>query len=309
MSEKHKSVCVVGLGYIGLPTASLLGTRGYKVLGIDVSKSVVDTINQGSVHIIEPDLDILVKSAVQSGNLRASLTPEEADVFILAVPTPFKGDHQPDLSYVEKATDSIVSVIRPGNLVILESTSPVGTTTDIVARRLAASGLKIGEQVFVAHCPERVLPGRILTELVENDRIVGGINEASANAAAGFYMEFVRGEVHVTDCARRPSLRNSSRTPTATSTSPLPMSSPSSATSSGSMSGMSLRWRTGIRASRSCSRVRALADTASPSIPGSSSPMRRRKPGSSAPRARSMMRSRTGWSAGSRRRRRSSATR
>ena len=199
MSDKYKKICVIGLGYIGLPTASLLGTRGYQVVGVDVSKNVVDTINQGNAHIVEPDLDILVKSAVQSGNLRASLVPEEADVFIIAVPTPFKDDHKPDLDYVEQATTDIIPFVRPGNLVILESTSPVGTTVDTIAKRLEHSGLKIGEQLFVAHCPERVLPGRILTEMVENDRIVGGINEASAAAAADFYAEFVRGEVLTTD--------------------------------------------------------------------------------------------------------------
>jgi UDP-N-acetyl-D-mannosaminuronic acid dehydrogenase len=191
----------LGLGYIGLPTASLLGTRGYKVVGVDVSAKVVDTINQGNVHIVEPDLDILVKSAVQSGNLRASLVPEESDVFIIAVPTPFKDGHQPDLSYVEQATADILPFVRPGNLVVLESTSPVGTTLEIVAKRLEPCGLRIGEQIFVAHCPERVLPGRILTELVENDRIVGGINEASSAAAADFYAEFVRGAVLTTDAS------------------------------------------------------------------------------------------------------------
>lgn len=199
--QEGKKVCVVGLGYIGLPTASLLGARGFQVVGVDVSKQVVDTINQGGVHIIEPDLEILVKSAVHSGRLRASLTPEEADIFVIAVPTPFKGAHEPDLAYVEMATDSLVPVVRAGNLVILESTSPVGTTINVVAKRLEKSGLRVGDQIHVAHCPERVLPGRILTELVENDRIVGGINEASAEAAAGFYAEFVRGEIHKTDAS------------------------------------------------------------------------------------------------------------
>ena len=199
MAALDKLVCVVGLGYIGLPTASLLGTKGYKVYGIDTSQHVVDTINQGKIHIVEPDLDILVKSAVQSGNLSAGLEPQEADIFIIAVPTPFKGNHQPDLSYVEAATRKIAPYVRPGNLVILESTSPVDTTEGVVARILKENGLNTDTEVFVAHCPERVLPGRILTELVENDRIVGGINEASTQQAVEFYQTFVRGEVLSTD--------------------------------------------------------------------------------------------------------------
>ncbi len=199
MTKNKQKICVIGLGYIGLPTASLLGTKGFQVHGVDVTPSVVDTINQGRIHIVEPDLDILVKSAVGSGNLQAGLEPEEADIFILAVPTPFKGDHQPDLSYVEDATRRIAPYVRPGNLVILESTSPVGTTDNVVAKILAAEGHKIGDEVFVAHCPERVLPGRILTELIENDRIVGGVNERSTAKAVEFYHSFVRGEVLATN--------------------------------------------------------------------------------------------------------------
>lgn len=195
MSTSTKTICVIGLGYIGLPTASLLGTKGYKVHGVDVSPKVVETINKGGIHIVEPDLDILVKSAVQAGNLNAALEPTEADIFIIAVPTPFTDGKKPDLSYVEKATQSICSYVKPGNLVILESTSPVGTTDEIVARILAENGHNVGTDVFVAHCPERVLPGRILVELVENDRVVGGINEASTQVAVAFYEEFVRGEV------------------------------------------------------------------------------------------------------------------
>ena len=199
MSVLDKTVCVVGLGYIGLPTASLLGTKGYRVHGVDTSQHVVDTINQGKIHIVEPDLDILVKSAVQAGNLTASLEPVEADIFILAVPTPFKGDHEPDLTYVETATRQIAPYVRPGNLVILESTSPVGATDGIVARILNELGHNTEKDVFVAHCPERVLPGRILAELVQNDRIVGGINEASTDMAVEFYHSFVSGEVLSTD--------------------------------------------------------------------------------------------------------------
>jgi UDP-N-acetyl-D-mannosaminuronic acid dehydrogenase len=193
--KKFNKICVVGLGYIGLPTASLLGTKGYEVLGVDVSDEVVDTINRGEIHIVEPDLDLLVKSAVNSGNLKAAKEPAEADVFIIAVPTPFKEGYKPNLSYVETATRNIAPYVKPGNLIILESTSPVGTTDDCVAKILAQEGHNIDNDVFVAHCPERVLPGRILIELIQNDRIVGGINDKATQAAASFYKEFVSGEV------------------------------------------------------------------------------------------------------------------
>jgi len=194
-----KTICVVGLGYIGLPTASLLGTKGYTVYGVDTSQHVIDTINKGDIHIVEPDLDVMVRSAVQSGNLRAFSEPKEADVYIIAVPTPFKDGHEPDLSFVESATRMIAPCVKRGNVVILESTSPVGTTDGVVARILEEHGHAVGKEVFVAHCPERVLPGRILIELVENDRIVGGINEKSTRVAVDFYNSFVRGEVLATD--------------------------------------------------------------------------------------------------------------
>ena len=206
MSERFQKICVMGLGYIGLPTASLLGTKGYQVQGVDVSQEVVDTINDGRIHIVEPDLDIMVKSAVQAGKLTTSLEPCEADIFVIAVPTPFKSSvdknhisgKQPDLSYIDQATRKISPYIKPGNLVILESTSPVGTTDEVVAQILKEEGHNVGEDVFVSHCPERVLPGRILIELVENDRVVGGINEASTKVAVDFYEEFVRGDVLAT---------------------------------------------------------------------------------------------------------------
>ncbi len=198
MSEQSKKICVIGLGYIGLPTASFLGTKGYDVHGVDISQHVVDTINDGRIHIVEPDLDIMVKSAVQGGKLKASLEPCEADIFIIAVPTPFKEGKKPDLSYVAAATKKISPFIKPGNLVILESTSPVGTTDEVVAQILKDDGHKVGEEVYIAHCPERVLPGRILIELVENDRVVGGINDASTQITVEFYESFVRGEVLAT---------------------------------------------------------------------------------------------------------------
>lgn len=195
----NQKICVVGLGYIGLPTASFLGTKGYDVCGVDVSPEVVETINRGDIHILEPDLDVLVKSAVGSGRLRAVGEPEEADIFIISVPTPLAEDNTPDLSYVEAAGRSVAGVLQPGNLVILESTCPVGTTEDLLVPLLRETGLAIGNEVFVAHCPERVLPGRILSELVENDRIVGGVNDASADAAAAFYAAFIRGRVYKTN--------------------------------------------------------------------------------------------------------------
>ncbi len=207
---ENTRICVVGLGYIGLPTASLLATKGYRIHGVDVSERVVATINEGRIHIREPELDVLVKSAVQSGRLKAALEPAAAEVFILAVPTPFKGEHEPDLNYVEAATRSIAPHIKAGDLVILESTSPVGTT-EKVAEWLAemrpdlSLPARIGgvadpeNAVFVAHCPERVLPGHILRELIENDRIVGGVDEASTKAAARFYNSFVSGKVLETD--------------------------------------------------------------------------------------------------------------
>lgn len=192
MTEQR--ICVVGLGYIGLPTASLLATKGYRVHGVDVSERVVATISEGRIHIVEPDLDIMVRAAVASGNLSASLVPSEADIFILAVPTPFTQGHAPDLSYVETATRSVAPFVQSGNLVILESTSPVGTT-ERVAEILFAERPDLRGEIALAHCPERVLPGQILRELVDNDRVVGGIDHHSTEVASAFYRRFVRGEV------------------------------------------------------------------------------------------------------------------
>ncbi|MBT3261220.1 UDP-N-acetyl-D-mannosamine dehydrogenase [bacterium] len=194
----EKKVCVLGLGYIGLPTASILANKGYDVLGVDVSKKIVDTINRGEIHIVEPDLDVLVKSAVNSGQLTASLNPASADIFYICVPTPFKEDHKPDISYVISATESILPYVKKGNLVILESTSPPKTTLK-VAEILKKTGFAIGEEVFVAHAPERVLPGKILHEAIYNDRIIGGINDKSAQICQQFYKTFVQGNIYVTD--------------------------------------------------------------------------------------------------------------
>ncbi len=199
MTESTKRVCVLGLGYIGLPTASILASKGYDVIGVDVQRNIVETINRGDIHIEEPGLDLLVKSAVNSGKLKATVEPEAADVFFISVPTPLTEDNAPDLTYVEAASRAITPFLKPGNLVILESTSPPGTTDDIVAPIVAESGLTLGEELFVAHAPERVLPGHILREAVENDRIVGGIDPQSTQAAANFYATFVGGTIFSTD--------------------------------------------------------------------------------------------------------------
>lgn len=199
--KTFNKVCVIGLGYIGLPTAAVIASRGIEVLGVDVSTYAVDTINQGKIHIVEPDLDMLVQAAVMTGKLKAATTPDIADAFILAVPTPFKEDKKPDLSFIEAAVKSIAPVLKAGDLIILESTSPVGTTekishwlaelrTDLVLPHQDPDNA----QLYVAHCPERVLPGRILEELVSNDRIIGGITPRCAEVATSLYQQFVRGE-------------------------------------------------------------------------------------------------------------------
>ncbi len=194
---ESKKICVIGLGYIGLPTAALLANRGYRVHGVDVVQKVVDTINEGKVHIIEPGLDSFVQSAVQSGNLKAHVTPVESDVFMIAVPTPLAKDNKPDITYVISATEAIAPFIKEGDLIILESTSPVGTT-EKVRDVLEASGIDTGK-VHLAYCPERVLPGNTIIELVKNDRIVGGINPAAAQAGKEFYSTFVEGEILTTN--------------------------------------------------------------------------------------------------------------
>jgi len=207
-----KKICVLGLGYIGLPTASIFATRGYQVVGVDVNAQVVETLNNGDVHLQEPGLKIVVQAALRSGNLSVRAQPEPADVFIIAVPTPLISDGespmvddvrqvmmQADLSYIRAATESIVPCLAAGNLVILESTSPPGTTEKVVTPILECSGLKAGQDIFVAHCPERVLPGRILEELVRNDRVIGGVNRASAEMAKALYASNVEGQLFLAD--------------------------------------------------------------------------------------------------------------
>lgn len=194
-----KEISVLGLGYIGLPTASILATNGFTVFGIDVSPPVVEIINKGGIHIEEPGLKTLVQAAVNSGNLRAFVQPQMADVYILAVPTPITHDKKADMKYVEAAARSIMPLLKRGDLIILESTSPPGTTVDFLCPILAESGLELGTDLFVAHCPERVLPGKIIKELIQNIRIIGGINQTSAQMARDLYATFVEGEIHLTD--------------------------------------------------------------------------------------------------------------
>ena len=209
MDYAVRSVCVVGLGYIGLPTAATLASRGVDVIGVDVNPRVVEAINAGQSHFTEPDLDMLLRAATTLGKLRATVKPEASDAFIIAVPTPFNDDHSANLDYIDAAATAIAPVLAAGNVVILESTSPVGTT-----ERLA---LCLGElrpdlnfpperysvplDVHVAHCPERVLPGRMVRELIENDRVIGGMTEACAEHAEAVYQVFLQGKVFRTDAS------------------------------------------------------------------------------------------------------------
>ena len=203
-------ICILGLGYIGLPTASIFATRGKKVLGVDVVPHVVETINRGEIHIVEPGLDVLVRAAVDNGNLIAGLKPAAAQTFVVAVPTPFKttptNPKAPDLAYVESAIRSIAPVVAGGNLIILESTSPVGTTElmrdwlfDELAKVRPTEVASLRTSLLFAHCPERILPGQMLKELVSNDRIAGGLTPSAAEAASDLYRTFCVGEIFLTD--------------------------------------------------------------------------------------------------------------
>lgn len=191
-------VVTVGLGYIGLPTSALIAKNKIPVHGVDVSQHVVDTINAGKIHIVEPELDHAVAEAVQSGYLKAGTKPVAADTYLIVVPTPFKGDHEPDISYVQAATEGIIPLLKEGDLYIIESTSPVGTTEKMMSvifnRRPELEG-----KLFLAYCPERVLPGNVMYELVQNDRVIGGVDEQSTRKAMAFYRQFVSGELHPTN--------------------------------------------------------------------------------------------------------------
>lgn len=194
-----EKICVLGLGYIGLPTASTFATHGLRVVGVDVNPQIVSGLQNGHLHLYEPGLRTLVQAALRSGNLTVSQKPEAADAFIIAVPTPFTEDKRADLRAVQSASEAIVPHLRKGNLVILESTSPPLTTVNLVAPILERSGLKAGQDFYLAYSPERVLPGQILRELIENARIIGGLNPESAQAGRDLYSIFVRGEIILTD--------------------------------------------------------------------------------------------------------------
>lgn len=196
--ENKPSVVMMGLGYIGLPTAALIASRGLKVTGVDIRQSVVETINKGEIHIVEPDLDGLVHKVVKDGFLNAETQPVSAEVYLIAVPTPFKGDYEPDLSYVASAVKSIIPTLKKGALVILESTSPVGTTRKM-EKLIFEERPELKGNVYLAYCPERVLPGNILYELKHNDRAIGGMDEASTQKAIKFYKYFVDGTLHPTN--------------------------------------------------------------------------------------------------------------
>lgn len=200
-AHQKANVCVMGLGYIGLPTATLMASSGLNVLGVDVNPNVVKTLSQGEIHIVEPDLEGLFAKVIHDGSLKVQSKPAKADVFIIAVPTPINADKSPDLSYVQKATEAVAPFLKKGDLLIIESTSPVGTTEQMAKllkkkRKDLRFPLKEGDvhDVHLAYCPERVLPGRIITELVYNDRTIGGVTSACAEKARAFYQQFVRGE-------------------------------------------------------------------------------------------------------------------
>lgn len=192
--------CFIGLGYIGLPTAIIASCNGVEVLGVDINEDIVEKTNAGKLHFIEPGMEDMLGSALASGHFRASCSPEESDAFFIVVPTPFKENMEPDLSYVEQATKSVIPYLREGNLFVIESTSPVGTT-ERMADLIYSVRPELKGKIHIAYCPERVLPGNVIYELTHNDRVVGGITPESTEAAAKFYSLFVKGEIHHTDSA------------------------------------------------------------------------------------------------------------
>jgi len=194
----NPEVVTIGLGYIGLPTSALIASHGTNVLGVDINQKVVDTINEGKIHIVEPDLDQIVSKIVSDGFFKASSTARSADVYLIMVPTPFKGNHEPDISFVEAATKSIAPLMKKGDLYIIESTSPIGTT-EKMKELIYAARPELKEHIYIAYCPERVLPGNVMHELVENDRVIGGVNRVSTQKATAFYTKYVKGELHATN--------------------------------------------------------------------------------------------------------------
>ncbi len=194
----NPEVVTVGLGYIGLPTSALIAQNRIQVLGVDINPTIVETINKGQIHIVEPELDEAVAEAVSSGNLKASMKPQAADVYLIVVPTPFKGNHEPDISFVQAATEQIIPLLKAGDLYIIESTSPVGTT-EKMQELIYSKRPELKGQLYIAYCPERVLPGNVMFELVNNDRVIGGVDAASTDKAVGFYSRFVNGQLHKTN--------------------------------------------------------------------------------------------------------------
>jgi len=195
---EHPEVVMIGLGYIGLPTAALIASNNVKVHGVDINPKVVETINRGEVHIVEPALDIAVASAVKNGYLKAAITPVEANTYIIVVPTPFKGKNEPDISFVEAATKAVMPLLKDGDLYIIESTSPIGTTEKMMDL-IYSSRPELKNKIHIAYCPERVLPGNVMHELVHNDRVIGGVNAASTQKAIAFYDKYVKGDLHATN--------------------------------------------------------------------------------------------------------------
>lgn len=193
-----QKVVTIGLGYIGLPTSALIAQNGISVHGVDINQKVVDTINAGKIHIVEPSLDEAVASAVEKGFLKADVKPVEANTYLIVVPTPFKGNHEPDISFVEAATKNILPLLKEDDLYIIESTSPIGTTEKMMDL-IYASRPELKDKLNIAYCPERVLPGNVMHELVYNDRVIGGVDERSTKKALDFYRQFVKGELHPTN--------------------------------------------------------------------------------------------------------------
>lgn len=198
MGESFNEAVMMGLGYIGLPTAAIMAKNGIKVIGVDINKSVVETVNKGEIHIVEPELAGLVNIVIKEKRLKASTKPSISDVFLIAVPTPFKDDHAPDISYVESATKMIIPYLRVGNLFIIESTSPI-FTTEKMAELIFSERPELEGNIYIAYCPERVLPGNVIYELENNDRVIGGLNEESTEAAISFYSKFVKSTLHQTN--------------------------------------------------------------------------------------------------------------
>ena len=190
--------CFMGLGYIGLPTSIIAAKNGIQILGVDINPKVVEKTNAGELHIIEPGMEEILKEVVMSGMFRASTIPEVCDAYFMVVPTPFKGNHEPDISYVEAATHSVIPYLKEGDLYVIESTSPVGTT-ELMASIIYAERPELEGQIYIAYCPERVLPGNVIYELIHNDRVIGGLNPESTEKAINFYSQFVRGVLHKTN--------------------------------------------------------------------------------------------------------------